>query len=238
MNIGKIAALSLALMLGMAGAAEAAVPTNGVFLNKDGTPVAPEDIASPQVVSASMPVQDSEVFHAMQLLPHSTVVELSVRIDEYGISSDVEIQQSSGSVILDNYAITGVQGWKFKPAHYGDKNISALVLVPLRFQSTMVAVPAAPTDQPMKALPEKVRAILSAQNRRIDVPLLIHLDPTGKLENTPEAAPWDGTSLTQEEQKTLRDYAITCVKDWIFTPAQNPDGESIRSDQTIIVEVK
>ncbi len=238
MKSGKIISMTLALLLGMAGIAQAAVPESGVYLNKDGTPVSEKDQQPPKLLSNPMAPMTAAVQNAMALLPHSGAAVIQFTVNEYGQPEDASVATSSGSVILDDYAVTSVQGWKFKSAKRGNQNVSAAVSVPVRFISTMVSLPAAATDQPMKAVPEKAAALLAGYEGGLDVPVTVHLSNEGKLEGTPEPAPWDGTTLSQEEQKLLQTYAADCVKDWTFTPAKNPDGEAIRSDMTIVVHVK
>lgn len=238
MKSGKIISLTLALLLGLSGESFAAVPEGGVYLNKDGTPVAEKDQQPPALVSNPMAPMTAAVQNAMALLPHSGAAVIQFTVNEYGQPEDASVAQSSGSVILDDYAVTSVEGWKFKSAKRGSQNVAAAVSVPVRFISTMVAVPATATNQPMKDVPANVSALLSGAEGGLDVPVTVHLSNEGKLEGDPEPALWEGTTLSQEAQKTIQSYAASCVKDWTFTPAKNPDGESIRSDMTIVVHVK
>lgn len=237
MNKRSITTLALALFLGLSSTSYAAVPESGVYLNKDGTPVSEAEQTPPQLVSHTMPPQTAAVQNAMALLPHSSAAYVEFTVNEFGQTEDASIRQSSGSVILDEYAVTAVQGWTFKPARQGDRNVSAAVSVPVRFVSTMVALPAAPKTQPMKEVPQKVRTLLDGQEGGLDVPLLVRVTSDGSVESA-EAAPWDGSLLSGSDQKTIQAFAAKCVQDWTFTPAQNPDGEAIVSTATVIVHLQ
>lgn len=237
MNKRTITPLMLALLLGLSSTSYAALPASGVYLNKDGTPVSAAEQTPPQLVSHAMPPQTAAVQNAMALLPHSGAAYVEFRVNEFGQPEDASIRQSSGSVILDEYAVTAVQGWTFKPARQGDRNVSAAVSVPVRFVSTMVALPAAPKTQPMKEVSQKVRTLLDGHAGGLDVPLSVRVTSDGKVEGA-EAAPWDGSSLSESDKKALQTYAAKSVQDWIFTPAQNPDGEAIISTATVIVHLQ
>lgn len=237
MNRKHITALALAFVLGLSGTGYAAVPDSGVYLNKDGTPVSEAEITPPQIISQTMPPQSAAVQNAMALLPHSSVVYVEFRVNEFGQPEDASIRQSSGSVILDDYAVSAVTSWTFKPARAGDRNISASIFIPIRFQSTMVAVPAAPKTQPMKEVPPKVRTLLDSQEVGLDVPLSVRVTRDGQVEET-ETSLWDGSALTSSQQRAILAYAMECVKDWTFTPAQNPDGQAIDSTATVIVHLQ
>lgn len=233
----KISALLLALAVS-GSAVSAAVPAGGVYLNKDGTPVAAEEEQPPRLVSNPMPAMSAAVQHAMALLPRSGVSSVQFTVDEYGQPKDASIAESSGSVVLDEYAVCAVQGWKFKAARRGDRQVSASVRVPVRFTSMMVSVPAEASSQPMEKMPDRVRTLLSSHPGGFDVPVLAHIGSDGKQESAPEPADWANDAISSEEKSALQKYAADCVKSWPFTPAQNPDGEAIRSDPVLTVSVR
>ncbi len=60
-------------------------------------------------------------------------VLLRVYVDTGGLAYGVELHTSSGYARLDKSALETVRRWKFVPAHLGDQNVSATVLVPIVF---------------------------------------------------------------------------------------------------------
>ena len=60
-------------------------------------------------------------------------VILNVRVNASGTVDTVSILKSSGFRVLDISALNCVRKWRFIPARRGDKNISSLVQVPVRF---------------------------------------------------------------------------------------------------------
>ncbi|MEX0806457.1 MAG: energy transducer TonB [Candidatus Binatia bacterium] len=61
-------------------------------------------------------------------------VLLQVRIDSYGTPDNVDINRSSGFVILDQAARESVKKWRFHPAHAGDRQIPSTVQIPIVFR--------------------------------------------------------------------------------------------------------
>jgi len=61
-------------------------------------------------------------------------VLLQVRIDSYGTPDNIEIDRSSGFVILDQAAWESVKKWRFHPAHTGDRQIPSTVQIPIVFR--------------------------------------------------------------------------------------------------------
>lgn len=232
-----LAPLALAVCLA-AGSVSAAVPEGGMYLNRDGTPVTEEQMTPVRPTATPMPEQNSAVLEAMAALPHSASALVHFTVTADGLPKDAVIEVSSGSVVLDEYAVTAVKGWRFSPAKWDDRPVSTEVNVPVRFISTMVSVPAAPTSSPMKELPKSAAGILAAHEGGIDVPVAVSVKADGKLDGTPKTASWDNETLTDTEKKTLGRYAENAVRDWTFSPAKNPDGEPIASDVTVIVHVK
>ena len=60
-------------------------------------------------------------------------VILRVLVDADGLAERVELRTSSGSARLDQSAQDTVKRWKFVPAHQGERNVAAWVLVPITF---------------------------------------------------------------------------------------------------------
>jgi protein TonB len=63
-------------------------------------------------------------------------VILLVVVQENGSPAEIKIHQSSGFDILDESAILAVKKWSFISAKQNGQNISASVLVPIKFQLT------------------------------------------------------------------------------------------------------
>lgn len=61
-------------------------------------------------------------------------VLLKVKVDERGQVETVQINQSSGSLLLDEAALQAVSQWRFKPASQAGKAVSAWVKVPIVFR--------------------------------------------------------------------------------------------------------
>lgn len=237
MKYKMLAPLALAAFLA-AGSASAAVPAEGMYLNRDGTPVTEEQMTPVRPTATPMPEQNSAVLDAMRALPHSSAAVVHFTVTADGLPKDAIIASSSGSVVLDEYAVTAVAGWRFSPAKRDDRPVSTEVNVPIRFRSSMVSVPAAPTSSPMKELPKSAAEIVSSHEGGIDVPVAVSVKADGSLDGAPKTAPWDNETLTDAEKKTLGRYAENAVKGWTFSPAENPDGEAIASDVVVIVHVK
>lgn len=237
MKYKMLAPLALAACLA-AGSVSAAVPAGGMYLNRDGTPVTEEQMTPVRPTATPMPPQSEAVLSAMAALPHSSSALVHFTVTEDGAAKDATIAASSGSIVLDEYAVTAVSGWRFSPAKWDGRPASTEVNVPIRFISTMVSVPAAPTSSPMKELPKSAAEIVSSHEGGIDVPVAVSVKADGTLDGTPKTAPWDNETLTDAEKKTLGRYAENAVKGWTFSPAENPDGEAIASDVVVIVHVK
>ena len=149
--------LTSLLTLALAASASAAVPAGGVYLDKDGTPLTEAQQVPPSLRSHKMAPQNAAIQEAMAALPHSTSTLIALTVTEDGTAANASVAQSSGSIILDQYAIDSVNLWQFRPAKRGDRSVSTSVTIPLRFISTMISVPAAPTSQVLKDMPEEVR---------------------------------------------------------------------------------
>ena len=142
----KILILLSAALLLSSGISQAAVSQGGYFLDKNGVPLTEEMQTKPSLKSNPMLPQSGAVHAAMESLPHSSATVIRMTVTEDGIPADAVVTQSAGSVVLDEYAMRCVEGWRFNPAKLGDKPVSAAVSIPVRFLSMMVSTPAAPSD--------------------------------------------------------------------------------------------
>ncbi|MCX7069177.1 MAG: energy transducer TonB [Methylococcales bacterium] len=61
-------------------------------------------------------------------------VVLQVHVSADGESESVTVSQSSGHDILDEAAVSAVEGWRFKPAKRGDTAVASTVSVPINFK--------------------------------------------------------------------------------------------------------
>ncbi len=61
-------------------------------------------------------------------------VLLDVRVTADGSAAEVKLAQSSGYSVLDQSALSAVQGWRFEPARRGSHPIETWVQVPVRFE--------------------------------------------------------------------------------------------------------
>lgn len=236
MKSGKIFLLTLAL-LAAGGPSYAAIPAEGVYLNKDGTPAAAEEAVPVRLVKGGMAPMTEAVLSAMAALPHNEAALVAFTVDEDGRVRDATIAATSGSVVLDEYAMTSVSAWSFSPARRGDKVISSSVQVPVRFTSSKVAVPAVPKDPSLKEAPEDLASFLAAIPSGIDLSVQFHIDRSGRQEGKAEITKPAGWGYTDKEWNALRQYAADTVKDWTFTAAQNPDGDPIRSDLIYVLHL-
>ena len=60
-------------------------------------------------------------------------VLLRVLVDDHGRSKRVEINNSSGSEVLDRAATEAIKRWRFIPARYGDKAVESWIRIPVDF---------------------------------------------------------------------------------------------------------
>ncbi len=113
------------------------------------SPVATSPIVSTPVVTEAPPVVEPPKFGAAYLHnPAPTYPALSRRLGEEGrallrvlvaengTAQTVDLETSSGSSRLDQAAIAAVKRWEFVPAKRDRQNISAYVLVPIKFSLT------------------------------------------------------------------------------------------------------
>ena len=133
--------LSTALLLS-ASVAQADIPQSGYFLSKDGVPLTEEQITAPSIRSNPMKPISTNELQAMMALPQSVNTLIELTVTEDGYPTDVLVKQSSGSIVLDQYAINSVNDWTFSPSKLGDKSVKAKVSVPVHFVSMKVVTPA------------------------------------------------------------------------------------------------
>ena len=115
--------LTSLLTLALAASASAAVPSGGVYLDKDGTPLTEAQQVPPSLRSHKMAPQNAAIQEAMAALPHSTSTLIALTVTEDGTAANASVAQSSGSIILDQYAIDSVNLWQFRPAKRGDRSV-------------------------------------------------------------------------------------------------------------------
>ncbi len=226
--------LTSLLTLALAASASAAVPTGGVYLDKDGTPLTEAQQVPPSLKSHKMAPQNAAIQEAMAQLPHSTSTLIALTVTEDGTAANASVAQSSGSIILDQYAIDSVNLWQFQPAKRGDRSVSTNVTIPLRFVSTMIAVPATPAAQVLKDMSDEVREAAERNNHPV-LTVKVYVNSDGTMDGAPEVV--KDEQVSSADFKTLSKYVTTSVKAWTFTPAQNPDGEAIGSEVLIPVQV-
>lgn len=147
--------ISLSLLLTLGLTASAALPKEGVYLDKEGSPITEEQMVPPSVKSAPMLPQSAAVLEALSQLPHAASTVLLLAIDEDGAVTHEEIAESSSSLVLDQYAAGSAKSWTFHPARRGDKDIPLTVRIPVRFTSALVSVPPASEKQVMADMKEK-----------------------------------------------------------------------------------
>lgn len=226
--------LTSLLTLALAASASAAVPAGGVYLDKDGTPLTEAQQVPPSLRSHKMAPQNAAIQEAMANLPHSTSTLIALTVTEDGTAANASVAQSSGSIILDQYAIDSVNLWQFRPAKRGDRSVSTSVTIPLRFISTMISVPAAPASQVLKDMSDEVREA-AERNRHPVLTVKVYIKSDGTMDGAPEVLK-DETFPTADF-KILSKYVVSSVKSWTFTPARNPSGDAIGSAILISVQL-
>lgn len=176
--------------------------------------------------------QSGAVHAAMESLPHSSATVIRMTVTEDGIPADAVVTQSAGSVVLDEYAMRCVEGWRFNPAKLGDKPVSAAVSIPVRFLSMMVSTPAAPSDRPMKKVSAEVKEAIERNNHPV-IRVSVYITADGKLTaNRKQTTMEICRAAISKSFPGMRKFR----KEWSFTPAVNPDGEPI--PQELIVPVQ
>lgn len=61
-------------------------------------------------------------------------VVVGARVEQDGLPSSVEVQESSGYKILDDAAVAAIRQWRFKPAQSGRLTFRSTITIPVRFQ--------------------------------------------------------------------------------------------------------
>lgn len=89
--------ISLSLLLTLGLTASAALPKEGVYLDKEGSPITEEQMVPPSVKSTPMLPQSAAVHEALSQLPHAASTVLILSIDEDGAVTHEEIAESSSS---------------------------------------------------------------------------------------------------------------------------------------------
>ena len=229
----KILVLLSAGFLLSSGFSQAAVPQGGYFLDKNGVPLTEEMQTKPSLKSNPMLPQSGAVHTAMESLEHSSATVIRMTVTEDGTPADAVVVQSAGSVVLDEYAIRCVEGWRFNPAKLEDKPVRAAVSIPVRFLSMMVSKPATPADRSMKKPSDEVKEAIERNNHPV-IHVSVYITADGKTDGRPKAD--NSGNLPGSDFKILSGYAENSVAAWIFTPAMNPDGEPI--PQELIVPVQ
>lgn len=69
-------------------------------------------------------------------------VLLRVHITEAGIVDSVELERSSGSVELDEIALSGARRLAYQPAKQGDQAVAVWAVLPIRFERSTGSVAA------------------------------------------------------------------------------------------------
>ena len=162
------------------------------------------------------------------------MVLIMLTITEDGNATNISVMSSSGSVILDQYAVDSVEHWQFQPAKRGEKAVSSSTQAPILFISTMVSVPAAPASQVLKDMSDEVYEA-AVRNRHPVLTVKVYVTSDGTMDGAPEVV--KDEQVSSADFKTLSKYVAASVKSWTFTPAQNPDGEAIGSEVLIPVQV-
>lgn len=227
---------SLAILLALHGPAMAAlISENGTYLNKDGSLVTEEQVRPPEIMGNALLPMNKMVLNALKELPHKVTTVLEFTVDEDGAVSHVKVRQSSGSLVLDRYAADSVETWSFIPARINGRTITSTAQQPINFQSAREEIPASPVNQEMKPMSDEVREA-AERNHHPAIRVEVFLSAEGKQEKKPSAIRTDA-SMSYKDWKILASYAEDCVKKWTFTPARNPDGETIGADTVVDVQL-
>lgn len=227
--------ISLSLLLTLGLTASAAIPREGVYLDKEGSPITEEQMEPPSVKSAPMLPQSAAVLEALSQLPHAASTVLILSIDEDGAVTHEEIAESSSSLILDQYAAGSAKSWTFHPARRGDKDIPMTVRIPVRFTSALVSVPPAPEKQVMADMKEKEEQA-AERSGHPSFTVKLSIDRNGKM-SAPPVIEREGPALSGEDFKILSSYIERSLRQWTFAPAKNPDGEAIDAETAISITV-
>lgn len=222
--------LSTALLLS-ASVAQADIPQSGYFLSKDGVPLTEEQITAPSIRSNPMKPISTNELQAMMALPQSVNTLIELTVNEDGYPTDVLVKQSSGSIVLDQYAINSVNDWTFSPSKLGDKSVRAKVSVPVHFVSMKVVTPATIVKKEL-ATPSKEEKQLIARSHPV-LQLTLSISDKGFVNGIVGIKPT--TNLSAGDMAILKKYMEKSIKSWTFTPAKNPEGIAISDEITVTV---
>lgn len=114
-------------------------PSNAVNASASAPP--PSNVATTPTPAPSQPRFDADYLNnpkphyppLSRRLREEGVVMLRVYVLPSGLPDAVELKRSSGSVRLDEVALSTVRQWRFVPARSGDVAVAAWVLVPIAF---------------------------------------------------------------------------------------------------------
>lgn len=227
--------ISLSLLLSLGFTASAALPEEGVYLDKDGSPITEEQMVPPSVKSAKMLPQSAAVHDALSQLPHSAATVLILSINEDGAVTHEEVSESSSSLILDQYAASSAESWTFRPARRGEKAVPFTVRIPVRFVSAMISVPPAPEKQVMADMTDKEQQAAERSGHHT-FSVKLSIDGEGKMTAPPEVQK-EGLTLSDSDFKILSRYIERSLRQWTFSPARNPDDEAIEAETVISITV-
>lgn len=222
--------LSTALLLS-ASVAQADIPQSGYFLSKDGVPLTEEQITAPSIRSNPMKPISTNELQAMMALPQSVNTLIELTVTEDGYPTDVLVKQSSGSIVLDQYAINSVNDWTFSPSKLGDKSVKAKVSVPVHFVSMKVVTPATIVKKEL-ATPSKEEKQLIDRSHPV-LQLTLSISDKGFVNGIAGIKPT--TNLSAGDMAILKKYMEKSIKSWTFTPAKNPEGIAISDEITVTV---
>ncbi|MBU6247655.1 MAG: energy transducer TonB [Xanthomonadaceae bacterium] len=99
-------------------------------------PTAPDATAAPAPIEASLAYRRAPLSYPAQAVRQRMhgIVLLRVLVDEQGKPIDVQVERSSGYVLLDRSARAQVlDGWSFQPAMVDGKAVRAWARVPVNF---------------------------------------------------------------------------------------------------------
>lgn len=97
-------------------------------------PSAAAPFTPPRFVAAYLDNPAPDYPHLSRRLKESGTVLLRVLVSAEGRPGQIELNQSSGYVRLDQAAIEAVRQWRFVAAKQGEQAVSAWVIVPINFQ--------------------------------------------------------------------------------------------------------
>jgi protein TonB len=97
---------------------------------------APESLVAPDFRAAYLSNPPPAYPRSARRSGEQGTVTLRVHVDRGGVPTQVEIERSSGSNVLDLAALEAVRNWRFVPARRGTDPVAAWVIVPVAFRLT------------------------------------------------------------------------------------------------------